>query len=201
MTRKNLGGMFAPGSEEQPKSEEPAANQLKGLLAPKKRSSQSAPSNHFQAASDAASDDSSVQAASSEQKSRKPVAQKAKQDHHSAYLPPHVYKALQKDSKNRGLGYTDLFMLGLSEVSKEQLKACFSVSSPAGLPEGMPGGVPARKRRAGGGGGTQIQLRMTDEQVMWLDSTYAPEVGAPNRSALVSTVYALLFKVETPHYS
>lgn len=201
MARKNLGAMFAPGAEEQPKPEEPVADQLKGLLAPKKRSPQPAAADRAKAVSDADSDDSPVPVTPSELQRRKPVAQKAKQDHHSAYLPPHVYKALQKESKNRGLGYTDLFMLGLSEVSKEQLKECFSVSSPAGLPEGMPGGAPARKRRAGGGGGTQIQLRMTDEQVMWLDSTYAPEVGAPNRSALVSTVYALLFKVETPHYS
>lgn len=201
MVRKNLGAMFAPGAEEQPKPEEPVADPLKGLLAPKKRSSQPATVDHVQSVSDDASDNSPVPVPPSKPHSRKPVMQKAKQDHHSAYLPPHVYKALQKESKNRGMGYTDLFMLGLSEVSKEQLKASFSVSSPVGLPEGMPGGVQARKRRAGGGGGTQIQLRMTDEQVMWLDSAYAPEVGAPNRSALVSTVYALLFKVETPHYS
>ena len=201
MARKNLGAMFSPGAEEPPKPEQPVADPLKGLLAPKKRSPQPAAVDRTQAVSDAASEDSPVPATSSELQSRKPGAQKAKQDHHSAYLPPHVYKALQKESKNRGIGYTDLFMLGLSEVSKEQLKECFSVSSPAGLPEGMPGGVPARKRRAGGGGGTQIQLRMSDAQVTWLDSTYAPEMGAPNRSALVSTVYALLFKVEIPHYS
>lgn len=192
MTKKNLGSMFAPGSSEDP------TKGLQGLL-PAKKPSVKAQTPSVQTPGLADHPAGSQEAASTV--SPAPQKRAVKPPHSSAYLPANVYKALRKESMATAQSYTELFFRGLGRVSKVDLAACFGSSTVPGLPEGMPGATPMRKRRGGGEGGTQIQLRLSAEQVAWIDNVYCAEVSAPNRSALVSALFALDLKADVPQYS
>ncbi|MGZ2225630.1 hypothetical protein [Glutamicibacter nicotianae] len=191
MTRKNLGGMFEPGA-----SEDPTAS-LKGFLTPKPSKAKATPPAD-PAAQEEALGEVGVETSTANDTSRK---RNVKQPHSSVYLPANVYKALRKESLAASQSYTELLFRALSRVPKEKLGTCFGGVTASGLPEGMPGAAPLRKRRGGGEGGTQIQLRLTSDQVAWIDDVYCTEVGAPTRSALISTLFALDLKVDVPQYS
>jgi len=191
MTRKNLGGMFEPGASEDP------ADSLKGFLPPKP-TKRKAPPLADRAVQEEVPREVEVEAAAGTPSSRK---RNVKQPHSSVYLPANVYKALRKESLAASQSYTELLFRALSRVSKEKLASCFGGVVASGLPEGMPGAAPLRKRRGGGEGGTQIQLRLTSDQVAWIDDVYCAEVGAPTRSALISSLFALDLKVDVPQYS
>lgn len=102
-----------------------------------------------------------------------------------AYVPPAIFDQAQAATKARDITYTDLLVESFDLVSDDELAEAFTAVRPE-----TSGGMPARVRRPRGTGGLQMNLRLDGAQERWLDEKQAA-VGAPSRSALVSTVFQL----------
>jgi hypothetical protein len=81
--------------------------------------------------------------------------------------------------------YADLLLDAFEALDPESIVREFR-------PETVPtaSGMPRRAVRQRGSAGIQIQVRLDDDQVAWLDQKVI-EFGAPSRSALVSTAFKL----------
>lgn len=100
------------------------------------------------------------------------------------YLAPELLDRVKEAVHDQRITYADL------------LVDAFEVLDDAGVanefrPESVTtaSGMPRRVRRPRGTPGIQIQLRLDDLQIAWLDQKVI-DLGAPSRSALVSAVFA-----------
>jgi hypothetical protein len=101
------------------------------------------------------------------------------------YLPVEVRSRAQEEIRARAITYADLLVESFDQVTDDQLRNEFAPLQPA-----VTGTMPSRARRRRGQPGIQVQLRLDTEQRAWLNERVA-ELGAPSRSALVATVFAL----------
>ena len=85
------------------------------------------------------------------------------------------------------LTYDEMLLDAIDELGIERIREAFA---PTPAEDG--GLVVRRQRRARGIGGVQIQLRLSKAQQAQLEALIA-EVGAPSRSAFVTTVYRLAY--------
>lgn len=107
------------------------------------------------------------------------------------YLPAEVRSRAQAEIRARAITYADLLVESFDQVTDDQLRHEFAPLQPA-----VTGTMPSRARRRRGQPGIQVQLRLDTEQRVWLDGRVA-ELGAPSRSALVATVFALALLGQT----
>ncbi|MGP5073705.1 hypothetical protein [Arthrobacter rhombi] len=112
----------------------------------------------------------------------------------SVSLPPAVFNEVRSRSVEERISNTELLVRAFADVPLKSLQAKLSSTGPT-KSGGMP--MPTTRRRRYGGGSTQMQLRLTPEQLAWLDEMKTT-AGAPNRSVLVATVYALYLKLDIP---
>ncbi|WP_427136676.1 hypothetical protein [Pseudarthrobacter sp. S9] len=101
------------------------------------------------------------------------------------YLPPELLKRVKASVRERDTTYTDLLVEAFDTIADSTISARFS---PVAVSAGS--GMPRRMRRIRGSAGIQIQLRLDDRQVEWLDEKVV-SLRAPSRSGLVSAVFDL----------
>lgn len=99
----------------------------------------------------------------------------------TVYLPIPLHSAVGDLTRRRGISTA-----ALVEEAFGAHGANFHELTPSAPPGAMPTRTPQRRR---GLGTVQTQLRLTVEQIAWLD-TQAKHHGAPSRSALVTAVLA-----------
>lgn len=99
------------------------------------------------------------------------------------YLPPVLLDKVKASVRERDTTYTDLLVEAFDAIADSTIAARFA---PTSVSTGS--GMPRRTRRIRGSAGIQIQLRLDDRQVQWLDEKVV-SLGAPSRSALVSAVF------------
>lgn len=101
------------------------------------------------------------------------------------YLAPELLADVKEAVHMQRITYADLLLdafdaLDDTVIAREFRPETVQTSS----------GMPRRAARRRGSAGIQIQVRLDDEQIAWLDEK-AVEFSAPSRSALVSTAYKL----------
>jgi hypothetical protein len=104
----------------------------------------------------------------------------------AVYLPPATLDAVKAKAREEQTTYSDLLVDAFDAVDPEDIARTFNVDA-----EAAPASVmPRRVRRPRGTAGIQIQLRLDEHQVEWLDAQVS-RYQASSRSALVSTVLQL----------
>lgn len=108
------------------------------------------------------------------------------------YLAPELLADVKEAVHLHRITYADLLLDAFDALDEEVIAREFR-------PETVPSssGMPRRAARRRGSAGIQIQVRLDDEQIAWLDERVV-EFDAPSRSALVSTAYKLHLKKENP---
>ena len=101
------------------------------------------------------------------------------------YLEPELLAAVKEAVHIARVTYADLLLEAFEALDPESIVREFR---PATVP--TTSGMPRRSVRQRGSAGIQIQVRLDDDQVAWLDQKVI-EFGAPSRSALVSTAFKL----------
>jgi hypothetical protein len=122
------------------------------------------------------------------------TATKNKVDNVAAYIDPEVLVAVRV-ARREGVPagdpektYDELLVDALELVPLDRVREIFAPEA-----ENAEGGLlQRRKRRTRGGGGTQIQLRMSKAQEEELGAL-TESVGAPSRSAFVTAVFRLAY--------
>lgn len=101
------------------------------------------------------------------------------------YLAPELLAVVKETVHLQRITYADLLLDAFDALDEDDISREFR-------PENVPSssGMPRRAVRRRGSAGIQIQVRLDDEQIAWLDEKVV-EFGAPSRSALVSTAYKL----------
>lgn len=101
------------------------------------------------------------------------------------YLAPTLLDDVKEAVHLQRITYADLLLDAFDALNDEVIAREFR-------PETVPSssGMPRRTVRRRGSAGIQIQVRLDDEQIAWLDEKVV-EFSAPSRSALVSTAYKL----------
>lgn len=101
------------------------------------------------------------------------------------YLAPELLAAVKEAVHLQRVTYADLLLDAFDALDDDIIAREFR-------PESVPSssGMPRRAIRRRGSAGIQIQVRLDDEQIAWLDDKVI-EFDAPSRSALVSTAYKL----------
>ncbi|WP_251036618.1 ribbon-helix-helix domain-containing protein [Arthrobacter sp. ISL-28] len=130
---------------------------------------------------------------SSQQNGKKPKGSTAKASKTVAgaprnvgvYLAPDLLLTVKETVHLQRVTYADLLLDAFDALDPDTIAREF-------LPETVPtaSGMPRRTVRRRGSAGIQIQVRLDDEQIAWLDEKVV-EFGAPSRSALVSTAFKL----------
>ncbi|WP_251039357.1 hypothetical protein [Arthrobacter sp. ISL-72] len=101
------------------------------------------------------------------------------------YLAPELLVDVKEAVHRQRITYADLLLDAFDTLDEDVIIREFrSESVPSS--SGMPRRVPRRR----GSAGIQIQVRLDDEQIAWLDQKVV-EFSAPSRSALVATTYKL----------
>lgn len=101
------------------------------------------------------------------------------------YLEPELLATVKEAVHSARVTYADLLLDAFEALDPESIVREFR---PATVPTAS--GMPRRAVRQRGSAGIQIQVRLDDDQVAWLDQKVI-EFGAPSRSALVSTAFKL----------
>lgn len=101
------------------------------------------------------------------------------------YLEPELLATVKEAVHSARVTYADLLLDAFEALDPESIVREFR---PATVP--TVSGMPRRAVRQRGSAGIQIQVRLDDDQVAWLDQKVT-EFGAPSRSALVSTAFKL----------
>jgi hypothetical protein len=101
------------------------------------------------------------------------------------YLEPALLATVKEAVHSARVTYADLLLEAFEALDPESIVREFR---PATMPTAS--GMPRRAVRQRGSAGIQIQVRLDDDQVAWLDEKVI-EFGAPSRSALVSTAFKL----------
>jgi hypothetical protein len=104
----------------------------------------------------------------------------------AVYLPPATLDAVKAKAREEQTTYSDLLVDAFDAVDPEDIARAFNVDAEAATASVMP----RRVRRPRGTAGIQIQLRLDEHQVEWLD-VQVTRYQASSRSALVSTVLQL----------
>jgi hypothetical protein len=101
------------------------------------------------------------------------------------YLAPELLADVKEAVHLQRITYADLLLDAFDAVHEDVIAREFR-------PEPVPSssGMPRRALRRRGSAGIQIQVRLDDEQIAWLDEKVV-DFNAPSRSALVSTAYKL----------
>lgn len=101
------------------------------------------------------------------------------------YLEPGLLVSVKEAVHSARVTYADLLLDAFEALDPERIVREFR-------PETAPtaSGMPRRAVRQRGSAGIQIQVRLDDDQVAWLDQKVI-EFGAPSRSSLVSTAFKL----------
>lgn len=101
------------------------------------------------------------------------------------YLAPELLANVKDAVHFHRSTYADLLLDAFDAMDEEVLAREFRSES---VPSAS--GMPRRAVRRRGSAGIQIQVRLDDDQIAWLDSKVV-EFNAPSRSALVSTAFKL----------
>lgn len=101
------------------------------------------------------------------------------------YLPPELLVEVKSRARVEQITYSDLLVDAFEAIDPAELTLEFA--QPA---EQSTSGMPRRVRRIRGTAGIQIQLRLDDRQIQWLDEQVTVH-SASSRSALVSTAFRL----------
>jgi hypothetical protein len=101
------------------------------------------------------------------------------------YLEPELLATVKEAVHKARVTYADLLLDAFEALDPERIVREFR---PATVPTAS--GMPRRAVRQRGSAGIQIQVRLDDDQVAWLDQKVI-EFGAPSRSALASTAFKL----------
>lgn len=106
------------------------------------------------------------------------------------YLAPQLLADVKEAVHRQRITYADLLIDAFEAVDDARIAQEFE-------PETVrtSSGMPRRAVRRRGSAGIQIQVRLDDGQIAWLDQKVV-EFGAPSRSALVSAVYKLHVSTE-----
>lgn len=101
------------------------------------------------------------------------------------YIEPELLTKLKEWTRQQQVTYSDLLVEAFDHIEDATIAQEFE-------PEKVSAGsrMPRRVRRPRGTAGIQIQLRLDRNQVRWLENK-AQTLGAPSRSACVSTVFKL----------
>ncbi|WP_423185054.1 hypothetical protein [Arthrobacter sp. NyZ413] len=101
------------------------------------------------------------------------------------YLAPQLLADVKEAVHQNRTTYADLLLDAFEALDEETLSREFN-------PESVPtsSGMPRRAVRRRGTAGIQIQVRLDDDQISWLDDKVVV-FRAPSRSALVSAAYKL----------
>lgn len=101
------------------------------------------------------------------------------------YVEPELLTHLRAWNRQQRTSYSDMLVEAFDHIEDSSIAKEFEV------PRTSSGsGMPKRVRRPRGTAGIQVQLRLDDRQVEWLEDK-AQRLQAPSRSALVSTVFKL----------
>lgn len=101
------------------------------------------------------------------------------------YLPPDVLERVKNAAKTEQITYSDLLVDAFNAVTPDEISRMFRPET-----ESTASVMPRRIRRPRGTAGIQIQLRLDDRQIAWLEDQVTYH-RAPSRSALVSAVLQL----------
>ncbi|MBG6218728.1 hypothetical protein IWX75_003215 [Arthrobacter sp. CAN_A6] len=101
------------------------------------------------------------------------------------YLSPELLAEVKGRARSEQITYADLLVDAFEAIAPADLTREFFQPT-----EQSVSGMPRRVRRARGTAGIQIQLRLDDRQIQWLDEQVTNH-SAPSRSALVSTAFRL----------
>ena len=101
------------------------------------------------------------------------------------YLPPALHESVKEAARRGRTTYGDLLVDAFDSIDESLLARHFNPRTAI-----TSGSMPRRTRRPRGTAGIQIQVRLDDSQLQWLDNKVA-DLGAPSRSALVSAAYQL----------
>lgn len=107
------------------------------------------------------------------------------------YLPPGLLEPVKEAVRNSQTTYADLLVDAFDVIEESALERAFEPEIQSSAT-----GMPRRVRRPRGTAGIQIQLRLNDQQIQWLDKKVRI-LGAPSRSALVSTAYKIYLETAT----
>jgi hypothetical protein len=101
------------------------------------------------------------------------------------YLPPGLLERVKDTVRAQQSTYADLLVEAFDMIDESALARAFE---PDVTVSGN--GMPRRVRRTRGVAGIQINVRLDDQQVRWVDAKIK-QVDAPSRSALITAVYKL----------
>ncbi|GAB3522856.1 hypothetical protein [Arthrobacter monumenti] len=101
------------------------------------------------------------------------------------YIEPELLTRLKEWTRQQQVTYSDLLVEAFDHVEDTAIAKEFEPQKVS-----AEHGMPRRVRRPRGTAGIQIQLRLDRNQVEWLEDK-AQRLGAPSRSACVSTVLKL----------
>jgi hypothetical protein len=106
------------------------------------------------------------------------------------YLAPELLADVKEAVHLQRITYADLLLDAFDALDEDVIAREFRSET---VPSSS--GMPRRAVRRRGSAGIQIQVRLDDEQIAWLDNKVV-EFNAPSRSALVSSAYKLLLARE-----
>lgn len=101
------------------------------------------------------------------------------------YLEPGLLAEVKEAVHLQRITYADLLIDAFEALDDAELARTFTAETVL-----TSSGMPRRAVRRRGAAGIQIQVRLDDEQIAWLDQKVV-EFDAPSRSALVSAAYRL----------
>jgi hypothetical protein len=101
------------------------------------------------------------------------------------YLAPELLVDVKESVHLQRITYADLLLDAFEALDEDVIANEFKLQT---VPSTS--GMPRRAVRRRGTAGIQIQVRLDDEQIAWLDAKVV-QFNAPSRSALVSTAYRL----------
>jgi hypothetical protein len=106
------------------------------------------------------------------------------------YLPPVLLEKVRDMVRSHQTTYADLLVEAFDVIDERTLAKAFETDSQQ--PET---GMPRRIRRPRGAAGIQINVRLDDQQVRWIDEKMK-RMEAPSRSAFITAVYKLYLEKE-----
>lgn len=178
--RHSLQEAFAPAPAR--------GSKLEGLLPPKRRTTEPDPAGtKKQEKSEAESPSTSTQEGMAKPTKEPRASEKVPSPLRNVgvYVEPELLTRLKEWTRRQQITYSDLLVDAFDHVEDAIIAKEFE---PERVSVGS--GMPRRVRRPRGTAGIQIQLRLDRNQVEWLESK-AQMLGAPSRSACVSTVFRL----------
>lgn len=158
---------------------------LEGLLTPKRKPAAVAPSRQSAKETSVAEPPKETGQASREPRPKTSDSATGIVRNVGVYLPPGLLESVKDAVRQKQSTYADLLVEAFDLIDESLLARNFA---PEKATSGS--GMPRRVRRPRGEAGIQINVRLDDQQVLWIDAKIK-QVNAPSRSALISAVYKL----------